>query len=104
MADNNKIRCHCKRCTIRSLMGPAVIITIGILFLIQQTRGGFFEFWNLAPIILIVIGAILLASALAPMDGHIYAGVPPTAAPGTPGVPPAVPPTIQQPPYSGQGQ
>jgi len=89
MADN-KIRCHCKRCTIRSLMGPAVIITIGILFLLQQMHG-FWQFWNLAPVILIVIGAILLASALSPMDG-------------TPGVPPNAPPTMQQPPFQGQGQ
>jgi len=84
-------------------MGPAVIITIGILFLLQQMHG-FWQFWNLAPVILIVIGAILLASALSPMDGHIYANVPPSAAPGTPGVPPNAPPTMQQPPFQGQGQ
>ncbi|HMI52835.1 MAG TPA: hypothetical protein VK525_15090 [Candidatus Saccharimonadales bacterium] len=99
MADN-KIRCHCKRCTIRSLMGPAVIITIGIIFLIDQTHGGFFQFMKLLPVLLIVIGSILLASALAPMEGHTFASVPPSAPPGTPGVSP----TIQQPPYSGQGQ
>jgi hypothetical protein len=38
------------------------------------------------------------------MDGHIYANVPPSAAPGTPGVPPNAPPTMQQPPFQGQGQ
>jgi len=97
---DNKIRCRCKRCTIRSLMGPAVIITVGILFLIDQTHGGFFEFMKLLPVVLIVIGSILLASALAPMDGHLFANVPPAAAPGTPSVSPAAP----QPPYSGQGQ
>jgi len=97
---DNKIRCRCKRCTIRSLMGPAVIITIGILFLIDQTHGGFFQFMNLLPVVLIVIGSILLASALAPMDGHNFANVPPSATPA----PPGVSPTIPQPPYPGQGQ
>src|SRR5438445_7971692 len=38
-------RCKCARCTCRALMGPAVLITIGVLFLLGQVRGdlGFFE-------------------------------------------------------------
>jgi hypothetical protein len=54
-----------------------VIITVGVLFLLQETRGGYFDFSRTFPIILVVIGAILLASSLAPMDGHISAA--PTA-------------------------
>ena len=68
MSDNP--RCRCPRCTIRSLLGPAVIVTVGVLFLLQQMRGGYFDFGNTYPVILVVIGAILLASSLAPMDGH----------------------------------
>ena len=93
----NQISCHCPRCTIRNLMGPAVIITVGALFLLQEVRGGAFDFSNTYPFILIVIGAILLASALAPMDGHIDS----TTAPP---IPPNVTPGPPQSPMAGQGQ
>jgi hypothetical protein len=82
-------------------MGPAVVITVGVLFLLQQARGGYFDFGNTYPVILVVIGAILLASSLAPMAGHISsAPVPPAAAPPAPGSTPG--PT--QSTYPGQGQ
>jgi hypothetical protein len=66
-------------------MGPAVVITIGVLFLLQQTRGGSFDFGNTYPLILVVIGAILLASSLAPMEGHVTSETAPPAAPSGPG-------------------
>jgi hypothetical protein len=102
MSDNP--RCRCSRCTIRALVGPAVIVTVGVLFLLQQMRGGFFDFGNTYPVILVVIGAILLASSLAPMDGHIN-----TNAPDPQQVPPPPPPAppaqnTYQSPYPGQGQ
>src|SRR5256885_11832685 len=68
---SNELRCRCPRCTIRGLLGPAVIITIGILFLLHEARGGYFDFSNTYPFILIVIGAVLLASSLAPITGHL---------------------------------
>lgn len=82
---SEQIRCRCPRCTIRGLMGPAVVITVGVLFLLQQTRGGYFGFDNTYPIILVVIGAILLASSLASMEGHISSTTDPPAAPSAPG-------------------
>lgn len=96
---SDRIRCHCRRCTIRSLMGPAVVITVGVLFLLEQTRSGF-SFGQTWPVILVVIGIISLASALAPMDGHISsraAAVPPVGS----SVPPPPPPTES---YPRQGQ
>ena len=98
---SDRIRCNCRRCTIKSLMGPAVIITIGLLFLLEQTHSGF-RFGQMWPVILVVIGVVSLASALAPMDGHISATAPPVMP--VPPVPPVVPP--QNPPgtYPGQGQ
>ncbi len=106
---SDQIRCRCPRCTIRALVGPAVIVTVGVLFLLQQMRGGYFDFGNTYPVILVVIGAILLASSLAPMDGHIN-----TNAPQVPPAPPATPPVARnsrpdsansyQNPYPGQGQ
>ena len=98
---SERIRCACRRCTIRGLMGPAVIITVGVLFLFDQMRGGYLSFGNTYPVILIVIGAISLAAAAAPADGHVSGPVPP-ASPATPG---AVPPAPQsQFPAQGQGQ
>jgi hypothetical protein len=80
-------RCRCPRCTIRGLMGPAVLITIGVLFLLHEVRGDVFDFSNTYPFILIVIGAILLASSMAPMTGHVDSTMAPPAAspPATPG-------------------
>ncbi len=98
---SDRIRCACRRCTIRGLMGPAVIITVGVLFLLDQVRGGYFSFGNTYPVILIVIGAISLAAAASPAEGHISGPVPP-AAPGAPGSLPAVP--QNQMPGQGQGQ
>jgi hypothetical protein len=90
---SDRIRCSCRRCTIRSLMGPAIIITIGVLFLLNETRGGVFDFSNTYPVILMVIGAVSLAAALAPTDGHVSSkAVPPPTAPGpTPPQNPAPP-------------
>lgn len=95
---SNGIRCRCPRCTIRGLMGPAVVVTIGVLFLLHEVRGYTFDFSNTWPFILIVIGAVQLASSLAPMDGHIDS---------TPASPPAVPPATPgsaQNSLPGQGQ
>jgi hypothetical protein len=94
-------RCTCSRCTIRGLMGPTVITTLGVLFLLSELLHGTFSFVRTFPVLLIVIGAILLASAVAPMEGHIdspAAPVPPVAP-----NPPAPPPTFTN-PSLGQGQ
>jgi hypothetical protein len=86
MPDGSNNRCSCQRCTVRSLRGPAVLITVGILFLLDQMRGDYFSFHNTWPVILIVLGLVSLACSLAPMDGHI-APAPPVA-PGAPPPPP----------------
>ena len=67
MADETK--CQCQRCTVRSLMGPAILITIGVLFLIGQYYGefGFGRTW---PVILLVIGAIKLIESTSSGEGH----------------------------------
>ena len=96
---NNLVRCNCRRCTLRGLMGPAVVITIGVLFLLAQTHSGNFSFGRTWPIILVVLGVISLASALSPMDGHISSEVPPTPPPGS-----SVPPHTPASTYPGQGQ
>jgi hypothetical protein len=94
----NEIRCRCPRCTVRALMAPAVIITIGVLFLLHEMRNGYFDFSNTYPFILIVIGAVLLASSLAPMTGHVESIT------TLPAPPPSVTPGAPQNPLPGQGQ
>jgi hypothetical protein len=81
-------------------MGPAVVITIGVLFLLQEMRGGWLGFDNTYPLILVVIGAILLASSVAPGEGHISSEPTPPAGPPVPGAPAAP----QQNSYPGQGR
>jgi hypothetical protein len=96
-----QVRCRCQSCTIRGMMGPAVLITLGVLFLLHQVRGGHFDFGNTWPVLLMVIGILLLASSLAPRDGHSEPP-PPLAVPPPPPAPPAMPPP--QAPYNSQGQ
>jgi hypothetical protein len=98
---SNNIRCNCRRCTIRGLMGPAIIITIGVLFLLSEMRGGDYDFWRMSPVILIVVGLISLASALAPMDGHLASNAAAVVAPTSPG---SGPNSTPQNPVAGQGQ
>ncbi|HXM97910.1 MAG TPA: DUF5668 domain-containing protein [Candidatus Dormibacteraeota bacterium] len=91
----DRIRCTCQSCTIRHLMGPAVLITVGVLFLLQELHSGRFDFNNTWPVILVVIGAIRLASSMAPMEGHVYSSPAPVAGPPAPGA--------SAPPSPGQG-
>jgi hypothetical protein len=95
MRDEINSRCKCPRCTIRSLRGPAVLITLGILFLLDQMHGDFLTFRHTWPVILLVLGAMSLACSVAPMDGHVE---PVNANPPPPMPPPIAPPG----PFPGQ--
>ena len=63
-------RCPCGRCTISGMMGPVILITVGTLFLVGRMDWGysFHETW---PVIIIVIGLVKLAEAMAPTTGHL---------------------------------
>ena len=82
MEQSVHIRCTCARCRLRGIMGPVVLITIGVLFLIQQFSHDYLTFVRLSPIILIVIGAVKILRAVAPSDGHISRTDIATPAPG----------------------
>ena len=94
---SDRMHCACRRCTIRGLMGPAAIITVGVLFLLDQLRGGIFSFGNSWPVMLIVLGIISLAAAAAPTEGHVSGPAPKAGVPGSL-------PTAPQNQIPGQGQ
>ena len=99
---SNPARCTCPRCSIRNLMGPAVVTTIGVLFLLSELGNGYFHIGHTYPVLFMVMGAILLASSLASMDGHVDPAVPAMPPPVNP-APPAAPPPYSN-PYAGQRQ
>jgi hypothetical protein len=81
--------CQCPRCRVRGLMGPAILITLGVLFLLDQ-------FWVIrfresSPVLLIVIGLMLYLGRTASTEGHVQ----PRAAAGA--VPPPPPIAGDQP-------
>lgn len=77
--------CSCVRCRAHGLMGAAVLITLGVLFLLENYSEVPFD--KSFPVLLLVIGAVLLVSRSGSTEGHIdpqgYGNVipPPIAAP-----------------------
>jgi len=85
--------CQCANCRARRLMGPAMIVTIGVLFLLENLRVA--NFGHTWPVILLVVGAVKLLQGSASTEGHV-ATLAPAAYPGGP-IPP-VPPIPPAPP------
>ncbi len=84
--------CSCGRCRAHGFMGPAVLITIGVLFLLDQLgHSHFMEFGSTWPALLIVIGLIMFLEHNASTAGHVPReyGAPLPPNPGQP-VPPGV--------------
>ena len=74
--------CNCQRCWWRGAMGPAVMVTLGVLFLLSTLDIKDFHYtW---PILLIVIGVVKILQYNASMEGHLAPGAtpPPAAAAG----------------------
>jgi len=84
--------CVCERCRTRKLMGPAILVTLGILFLLDNVTQ--VEFHSTWPAILLVIGVVKLVQSNASYDGHVG----PLPPPGSPGGGPAVYPPPPPPP------
>lgn len=63
-----KPQCSCARCRMRGLLGPVMIITIGVIFLLgEYTRYTIAHLW---PLFLIVVGVFRLAQSFASNSGH----------------------------------
>jgi hypothetical protein len=87
----NSMICRCEHCRTRKLMGPAVLVTLGVLFLLDSV--GRVEFHRTWPAILLVIGVVKLMQSNASYDGHI--GTLPAV--GAAYIPPVAPPPPQAP-------
>jgi hypothetical protein len=64
-----RLTCQCDRCRMRRTIGPAVLITVGTLFLLQSLN--VVDFDRTWPAILLVIGIVKLLQSNASAAGHI---------------------------------
>lgn len=64
--------CQCVRCRAHGLMGAAVLITLGVLFLMNNYY--ILRFEQGLPALLLVIGCVLLVSRTGSTEGHIQPG------------------------------
>lgn len=90
--------CRCERCRTSKLMWPAMLVTLGVLFLLDSL--GSVDFGRTWPAILLVIGVVQLMKSNASSEGHVGTlplGTPPGAPPPPP---PQSPPGGEQPPSS----
>lgn len=94
--------CTCEHCRTRRLMGPALLVTIGVLLLLDSTTSRL-EFHRTWPAILLVIGIVKLIQSNSSTSGHI-GSLPPGSYPTSTPPPPAAPGTVAQtePPSSGE--
>jgi len=83
--------CVCERCRTRKLMGPALLVTIGILFLLDSVSD--IDFGRTWPAILLVIGVVRLMQSNASYAGHVG-----PLPPGSSSYPPTYPPPPPPPP------
>jgi hypothetical protein len=70
--------CACDRCRARVLMGPAVLVTLGTLFLLEKMYVvSFHRTW---PVLLVVIGLVKVFQGNASTSGHMETPLPPSGA------------------------
>ena len=95
-------RCICEQCRTRRLMGPAMLVTLGVLFLLDSVSN--IEFHKTWPAILLVIGVVKLLQSNASSAGHV-GGLPPGSDAYPPSAPPPASPAAtpdSHPPSSGE--
>lgn len=89
--------CPCARCRAHGYKGPAILITIGVLFLLDQMgHAHWMEFGFSWPALIIVLGVLSLLEHSASVNGHIPPEYGATLPPNAP--PPGVPMTPVYPP------
>jgi hypothetical protein len=98
------VSCQCARCRTRRLMGPAIIFTIGVLFLLQNLDVANLHFDRTWPVILLVVGAMKLLQSSASLEGHNPGGGSAANAPMAGGPLPPTPPIPPAPPVPPTGE
>jgi hypothetical protein len=97
--------CGCGRCSTRWLMGPAMVLTTGILFLLHTMDiADLDRTW---PAWILVVGIVKLLQSSASSVGHVgpLPGAPPPVGPLPPSpTPPSDPPPSNQGPASSSGE
>jgi len=78
--------CTCGRCSTRWLMGPAMVLTTGILFLMQSL--GVADIDRTWPAWILVVGIVKLLQSSASSAGHVGPLPPGPASPAPPSPPP----------------
>ena len=87
--------CVCERCRTRKLMWPALMVTVGVLFLLDNVSAVKFD--RTWPAILLVVGVVKLVQSNASYTGHV-GPLPPGSSFPRPPSPPAPPPSFTNPP------
>ena len=72
--NRQRTACHCMRCQTSCLMGPAVLLTLGVLFLLDGFLG--IDFSRTWPALLIVIGGVKFLQISGSTEGHVGPGEP----------------------------
>ena len=64
--------CQCVRCRANGLMGAAILVTLGVLFLLESYD--VIPFGRSAPVLFLVIGGVLLVARTGSTEGHVQPG------------------------------
>ena len=67
MPEGNK--CNCAKCGYHGVMGPVVLITLGVLFLLDHVNSHL-SFGRTWPVILLAIGVVKIFESMASTEGH----------------------------------
>lgn len=62
-------RCSCARCRAHGLMGAAVLVTLGVLFLLDSN--GIVWFRQSWPVLLLVIGIVIFFGRTGSTENHV---------------------------------
>jgi hypothetical protein len=86
--------CSCTRCRARGIIGPTLLVVLGVLLLLDNLGvpgAGFGHTW---PLLLIAIGVVKVLQVNASIYGHVP--------PSPPVVPPTAPPMTSVPGSAGE--
>jgi hypothetical protein len=95
-----RVSCSCGQCRARNLMGPAVLVTVGLILALDSRGFAGLHWGRTWPAILLVIGVVKLLQSNASSAGHV--GPLPTAPPAV--APPVIPPSPSNQPPASSGE